>query len=256
MKKAPQRLISWNVNGIRAALEKGFADFVVGAQPDLLCLQEVKALPEQVTDQSWAEGYHAFWNPAEKKGYSGTATFSRVEPLAVTYGMNMPGHDREGRVLTLEFKHHHVVNVYTPNSQNKLRRLPYRQEWDADFRAFVHGLEKSKPVIICGDLNVAHQEIDLTNPTTNRKNAGFTEEEREALTTLLEAGYLDSFREFHPDPKQYSWWSYRSNCRERNIGWRIDYWLVSKAWKKKLVDSVILNEIMGSDHCPVMLLLK
>jgi len=247
------KFFSWNVNGLRAALNKGFADFVAAASPDILCLQETKALPEQV-DLGWMDGYHAFWNPAEKKGYSGVTTFSREAPLSVNLGMGIREHDREGRVLTLEFDSFFIVNVYTPNSQRELARLPYRQTWDTAFRKHLKKLEKKKPVIFCGDLNVAHTEIDLKNPKTNRKNAGFSDEERENFTKLLDAGFIDTFRTLHPDePDHYSWWSYRSNARERNIGWRIDYFGISQGLRPNLKDAKIHHDILGSDHCPISL---
>ncbi len=254
--RQPKSLISWNVNGLRAVLQKGFEAFVRESSPDVLCLQEIKALPDQIEDLSWSEGYDSYWNPAEKKGYSGTLVLTKVPPLSTALGMGMTEHDQEGRVITLEFSKHFLVNVYTPNSQNQLRRLPYRRDWNRDFLAYLKSLEKSKPVVVCGDLNVAHTEIDLANPKTNRKNAGFTEEEREDFTTLLESGFVDTFRMFTPDPHHYTWWSYRAGARSRNIGWRIDYWLVSEALRKKVKASEILPEVMGSDHCPVQLTLS
>ena len=244
------KLISWNVNGIRAALQKDFVKSVEKMKPDILCLQETKAHPDQV-DAMLADFEHHYWNAAEKKGYSGTAVFSKIQPLSVTYGMNKEEHDKEGRLITLEFEEFYLINCYTPNAQRGLTRLAYRQEWDVDFRNYVKSLEKNKPVIFCGDLNVAHKEIDIKNAKANRKNAGFTDEEREGMTKHLDAGYLDSFREFNDKPDQYSWWSYRFNARARNIGWRIDYFIVSEKLKKRLKKAFILQDVMGSDHCPV-----
>lgn len=249
------KLISWNVNGIRAAIRKGFIDFVKKTNPDIICVQETKAHPEQVDLVLDAYPYH-FWNSAEKKGYSGTAIFSKTKPLSESYGLGKEEHDNEGRVITLEFQDYYVVNVYTPNSKHELLRLPYRQEWDKDFRKHMLKLEKKKPVIVCGDLNVAHKEIDLKNPNNNHFNPGFTDEEREAMTKHLEAGYLDSFRVFNQEPHHYSWWSYRFNARANNAGWRIDYFLVSNKLKSKLKDAFILPEIFGSDHCPVGIILN
>lgn len=249
-------LISWNVNGLRAVLNKGFAEFVQDAAPDVLCLQEVKALAGQIEDLSWAEGYQLFWNPAVKSGYAGTLVLTRKKPLNVSNGMGIDEHDQEGRVQTLEFPKYHLVNVYTPNSQRGLKRLEYRQQWDRDFQAYLKHLEKTKPVVCCGDLNVAHKEIDLANPKSNRKNAGFTDEERAGFDALVEHGFIDTFREFNQDPGHYSWWSYRMGLRARNIGWRLDYWLVSKALQGSLKNAVILDEVIGSDHCPVRLDLK
>lgn len=252
---SPTRLISWNVNGLRAVLGKGLPDFLAEARPEVLCLQEIKAHPEQVDDLSWAKGYEAFWNPAEKKGYSGTAVFTKSSPLSVKMGMDLAEHDKEGRVMTLEFPEWFLVNVYTPNSQAELARLEYRQRWDRDFLAFLKSLEKRKPVIFCGDLNVAHKEIDLANPKTNRRNPGFTDEERAGMDALLAAGFVDTFRLFHPEPGQYTWWSMRSGARARNVGWRIDYWITSEALRPRLKASTIWPHIMGSDHCPVELCL-
>lgn len=250
------KLISWNVNGIRAVLGKGLAQFVADEQPDILCLQETKANQEQV-DMGWlGDDYHQFWNSAEKKGYSGTAIFSRRKPLGVSYGMGEEKFDNEGRVISLEFRSYYVVTVYTPNSQNELRRLDYRMEWDAAFLEHLKRLEENKPVIFCGDLNVAHKEIDLARPKANRKNAGFTDEERAGFDRLVEAGFVDTFREFDDGPENYSWWSYRAGARGKNIGWRIDYWCVSAALRKKLKGASILADVMGSDHCPVQLELK
>ncbi len=250
------KLISWNVNGIRAVLGKGLDAFVEGHQPDILCLQETKAHPDQV-DLEWLDdAYHDYWNPAEKKGYSGTAVFTRKKPKSVSLGMGIKKHDSEGRVLTLEFPSWYLVNVYTPNAQNELRRLDYRVQWDTDFRKYLTKLEKTKPVVFCGDLNVAHEEIDLARPRNNRKSAGFTDEERAGFTNLVKAGFVDTFREFETGPDHYTWWTYRMNARAKNIGWRIDYWCVSSELRKKVKNSLILSDIMGSDHCPILLELK
>jgi exodeoxyribonuclease-3 len=247
------KLVSWNVNGIRAARKKGFDDYFATAGADLFCLQETKAEESQV-DQAFADGYHCSWNSAAKKGYSGSAVFSRQRPLAVTLGMGIDEHDREGRVITLEFPEYFVVNVYTPNAQNGLRRLAYRMEWDLAFRNWLVELDASKPVLVCGDLNVAHKEIDLARPRENAHSPGFSQEEREGMTRHLEAGFTDSFRHLYPDlPDQYSWWSYRAASRERNIGWRIDYWLVSDRLAGAIEKAEIHSEIGGSDHCPVVL---
>lgn len=246
------RLISWNVNGLRACVNKGFLDFFKEIDADIFCIQESKLQEGQI--QLELEGYHQYWNYAVKKGYSGTAIFTKAEPLSVTYGIGKEEHDQEGRVITLEFSEFYMVTVYTPNSQNELARLPYRMEWERDFLAYLKELETRKPVVFCGDLNVAHQEIDLKNPKTNRKNAGFTDEEREKFSQLLDAGFIDTFRYFYPDQEQiYSWWSYRFKAREKNAGWRIDYFCVSEALKDRLEDAKIHTEIMGSDHCPVEL---
>lgn len=248
------KLISWNVNGLRACMNKGFADFMEKIDADVVCVQETKMQPEQA-DFSF-EGYEAYWNSAVKKGYSGTALFTRVPPLGVTYGIGVTGHDEEGRVITAEYPDFYLVNVYTPNSQRGLTRLDYRMQWEEDFRAYVCGLDRSKPVIICGDLNVAHEEIDIKNAKSNRGNAGFTDEEREKLTELLESGFVDSFRMLYPDlTGAYSWWSYQFNAREKNTGWRIDYFLVSERLKGRIADAKIHAEVLGSDHCPVELLL-
>ena len=244
------KLISWNVNGLRAALGKGFQDFFEGEDADIVCLQETKARPEQV-DLGWMAGHQQHWNSAEKPGYSGTAVFCKRKPISVASGIGIPEHDSEGRVLTLEFRGFYLVNVYTPNSQNELRRLPYRQRWDSDFLAYIKGLESKKPVAFCGDLNVAHREIDLARPKQNRKNAGFTDEERAGFSSIVEAGFIDTFREFEEGGGHYSWWSYRANARAKNIGWRIDYWCISRALRKRLKRSWIMPEVMGSDHCPV-----
>ena len=246
------RLISWNVNGLRACVNKGFLDFFKEIDADIFCIQESKLQEGQI--QLELEGYHQYWNYAVKKGYSGTAIFTKAEPSSVAYGIGKEEHDQEGRVITLEFPEFYMVTVYTPNSQNELARLPYRMEWERDFLAYLKELETRKPVVFCGDLNVAHQEIDLKNPKTNRKNAGFTDEEREKFSQLLDAGFIDTFRYFYPDQEQiYSWWSYRFKAREKNAGWRIDYFCVSEALKDRLEDAKIHTEIMGSDHCPVEL---
>ena len=246
------KLISWNVNGLRACVNKGFLDFFKEIDADIFCIQESKLQEGQITLD--LDGYHQYWNYAEKKGYSGTAVFTREEPISVSYGIGMEEHDREGRVITLEYPEFYLVTVYTPNSQNELARLPYRMQWEEDFLAYLKKLEENKPVIFCGDLNVAHKEIDLKNPKTNRKNAGFTDEEREKFSQLLDAGFVDTFRYFYPEQEGiYSWWSYRFKAREKNAGWRIDYFCVSECLKEKLVDAKIHTEIMGSDHCPVEL---
>lgn len=246
------KFISWNVNGIRACVTKGFLDFFNEVDADIFCLQETKLQEGQI--ELDLPGYHQYWNYAEKKGYSGTAIFSKEKPLNVTYGIGIEEHDKEGRVITLEFDNYYMVTVYTPNSQNGLARLEYRMKWEDDFRNYLLNLKKSKPVIVTGDMNVAHKEIDLKNPKTNRKNAGFTDEERQKMTELLEVGFIDTFRYFYPDTEGiYSWWSYRFKAREKNAGWRIDYFLVSDDLKDKLIDAHIHTEIMGSDHCPVEL---
>ncbi len=250
---APSRkLVSWNVNGIRAVLQKNFWEFFDTERPDILCLQETKATPEQV--DITLPGYHTYWNSAQKKGYSGTAVFTRFAPQRVSYGLGIEKHDQEGRVITCEFDAFFLVNVYTPNAQDDLRRLPYRsEEWDKDFLAYVQKLEAQKPVIFCGDLNVAHKEIDLANPKTNTKSAGFTPEERRGFDRIVEAGYIDSFRYFHPEPHHYTWWSYRTAARQRNVGWRIDYFCVSPKLKEEIKEARILAQVLGSDHCPVTL---
>ena len=246
------KLISWNVNGLRACVGKGFLDFFHAIDADFFCLQETKMQAGQLELE--LPGYHQYWNSAEKKGYSGTAVFSRVEPLQVTYGLPQDEHNHEGRVITLELEQFYLVTVYTPNSQDELARLDYRMQWEDDFRAYLLELDWKKPVIVCGDLNVAHQEIDLKNPKTNRRNAGFTDEEREKMTTLLQSGFTDSFRYFYPNVTGiYSWWSYRFKAREKNAGWRIDYFLVSDRLQPKLQDAKIHTEVFGSDHCPVEL---
>jgi exodeoxyribonuclease III len=246
------RLVSWNVNGIRAAMDKGFRDFVQRNPPDVLCLQETKASPEQV-DLTWADelGYHRAWNCAEKKGYSGTSIWT-LKPIAMhRLGMDITEHDREGRIITADLGDFQIVTVYTPNSQRGLTRLDYRQEWDAAFLKFLKKLERKKPVAFCGDLNCAHNEIDLANPKANVKNAGFTTEERAGLSRVLDAGFVDSFREKNPDPGHYSWWTYRSDARARNIGWRIDYFGVSRKLWSSVSDAKICPAVFGSDHCPV-----
>ncbi len=246
------KLVSWNVNGLRACLNKGFNDFFTAAAADIVCLQETKMQQGQVDVHF--PGYEQFWHSAEKKGYSGTAVFSRQTPLSVAYGMGIAEHDQEGRIITLEFADFQLVNVYTPNSQRGLTRLEYRMQWEDAFRDHVGRLAAQKPVIICGDLNVAHQEIDIKNPAANKNNAGFTQQERDKMTELLGAGLTDSFRRLYPDRRDaYSWWSYMSNARERNIGWRIDYFLVSSRIDQEIREAAILPEVMGSDHCPVVL---
>lgn len=247
------KLISWNVNGIRAVLKKGFLDFVGEQRPEILCLQETKAHPEQVDMELTDYPYH-YWNSAVKKGYSGTAIFSKIKPIDVRYDLGIEEHDQEGRVITLEFEKLFLVNVYTPNSQSDLKRLDYRtRKWDRDFLAYVRELEKSKPVIFCGDLNVAHKEIDLANPKTNKNSAGFTEQERASFDRIVEAGFIDTFRFFCQDRSRYSWWSYRAAARERNVGWRIDYFCASASLASNLASADILDQVMGSDHCPVSL---
>ena len=248
------KLISWNVNGIRAVLKKGFLDFVKKTKPDILCLQETRAKPEDVEVK--IPYPHVYWNIAEKAGYSGTSIWSRIKPLKVTLGMGKKEHDKEGRVLCAEFAKFYLVNVYVPNSKRDLSRLAYRQKWDRDFLAYLKKLEKKKPVIFCGDLNVAHQEIDLTHAKTNRRNHGFTDEERAGFSNFVKKGFLDTFREFRKDGGHYTWWSQFNDCRKRNIGWRIDYFCVSKALKPKLKSASILSEVYGSDHCPVSITLK
>lgn len=246
------KFISWNVNGLRACMKKGFEEYFQKEDADIFCLQETKLQEGQI---DWnPEGYHCYWNYAVKKGYSGTAIFTKQEPLRVSYGIGIEEHDQEGRVITLEFEDFYFVTVYTPNSQNELARLPYRMAWEEAFLAYINALDEEKPVVFCGDLNVAHQEIDLKNPKTNRKNAGFTAEEREKMTTLLKNGYIDSFRYFYPEQEGiYSWWSYRFKAREKNAGWRIDYFIVSERLKEKMKGAEIRTEVMGSDHCPVVL---
>lgn len=244
------KFISWNVNGLRACDGKGFRESFAALDADFFCLQETKMQAGQL-DMAF-EGYHSYWNYAQKKGYSGTAIFTRHEPLQVSYGLGIDEHDTEGRVITLEMPDFYLVTVYTPNSQDGLRRLDYRMEWDDAFRHYLQELDHKKPVVVCGDMNVAHKEIDLKNPKTNHKNAGFTDEERDKFTVLLQAGFTDTFRFFHPDAEGiYSWWSYRFRAREKNAGWRIDYFLVSDRLQDKLTRASIHNEVFGSDHCPV-----
>ena len=251
-KLSMKKMISWNVNGLRACLGKGFLEYLKETEADIFCIQESKLQEGQVDLE--LPGYHQYWNYAEKKGYSGTAMFTKEEPIAVTYGLGIEEHDHEGRVITAEFPEYYVVTCYTPNSQDGLKRLDYRMKWEDVFRAYLKELETKKPVIFCGDLNVAHQEIDLKNPRTNRKNAGFSDEERAKFTELLEAGFVDTFRYFYPDQEGiYSWWSYRFSARAKNAGWRIDYFCVSESLKDRLVDAKIHTEVMGSDHCPVEL---
>lgn len=246
------KFISWNVNGLRACREKGFEESFRALDADCFCLQETK-LQEGQIDIAF-DGYESYWNYAEKKGYSGTAIFTRIKPLSVAYGIGVEEHDHEGRVITLEFDDLYLVTCYTPNSQDGLKRLDYRMTWEDDFRRFLKALEAKKPVVVCGDLNVAHQEIDLKNPKTNRKNAGFTDEERAKMSTLLADGFTDTFRHFYPKLEEaYSWWSYRFQARKKNAGWRIDYFLTSKSLDERLVDAKIHNEVLGSDHCPVEL---
>lgn len=246
------KLISWNVNGLRACVGKGFLEYFAEQQADIFCLQETKLQQGQI--QLDLNGYYDYWNYAEKKGYSGTAIFTKKEPISVQYGIGIEKHDNEGRVITLEFEKFYMVTVYTPNSQEKLARLDYRMEWEEEFRNYLLKLDKIKPVIICGDLNVAHKEIDLKNPKSNRKNAGFSDEEREKMSKLLDSGFVDSFRYFYPDKTDiYSWWSYRFNARAKNAGWRIDYFLVSERLKENMKGAEIHTEILGSDHCPVIL---
>ena len=247
------KIISWNVNGIRAVLKKGFYDFMNENKPDIICIQETKAHPEQVDLKLKDYPYH-YWNSAEKKGYSGTAIFSKIEPLNISYGIGIKKHDNEGRVITAEFKQYYLVTVYTPNSKRELLRLDYRQkEWDIDFLKYLKKIEKIKPVIFCGDLNVAHKEIDLKNPATNHRNAGFTKEEREGFDNYINAGFIDTFREFEKGEGHYTWWSYMFQARKRNIGWRIDYFCVSKLLIKIIKDAYILKDVMGSDHAPVVI---
>lgn len=246
------KLISWNVNGVRACLKKGLGDFVAAEQPDVLCLQETKAREEQVDLPLEFGGYYAFWNSAEKAGYSGTAIFSKTEPLSVQYGLGIEEHDTEGRVLTAEYEQFYLVTVYTPNSQDGLRRLSYRQKWDADFLTFCKELEEKKPVIFCGDLNVSHTEIDLARPKANRQSAGFSDEERAGFDAMMAAGFVDSYRAAHPGEEgAYTWWSYRGGARGRNVGWRLDYFNVTGEFADETKEPVIYKDILGSDHCPV-----
>ena len=248
------KFISWNVNGLRACVGKEFEQQFKDLDADFFCLQETKMQAGQL-DLSFP-GYESYWNYADKKGYSGTAIYTKHKPLSVTYGIDIDEHDHEGRVITLEMENFYLVTVYTPNSQDGLRRLEYRMKWEDDFQAYLHKLDEKKPVIVCGDMNVAHQEIDLKNPKTNRKNAGFTDEEREKMTQLLSNGFIDTFRSLYPEQVTYSWWSYRFRAREKNTGWRIDYFLISERLKDRLEDAKIHTEIMGSDHCPVEIILK
>lgn len=248
------KFVSWNVNGLRACITKGFEDSFKALDADFFCLQETK-LQEGQTDLKF-EGYDSYWNYAEKKGYSGTAIFTKHKPLSVSYGLGIDEHDHEGRVITLEMDDFFLVTVYTPNSQDGLRRLDYRMKWEEDFLAYIKTLDEKKPIIICGDLNVAHEEIDLKNPKTNRMNAGFTDQEREKMSIFLSNGFIDTFRALYPDTVKYSWWSYRFKAREKNAGWRIDYFLISERLKERMENALIHNEVYGSDHCPVELILK
>ena len=248
------KFISWNVNGLRACVGKDFEQQFKDFNADFFCLQETKMQAGQL-DLSFP-GYESYWNYADKKGYSGTAIFTKHKPLSVTYGINIDEHDHEGRVITLEMDDFYLVTVYTPNSQDELRRLEYRMKWEEDFQSYLHKLDEIKPVIVCGDMNVAHQEIDLKNPKTNRRNAGFTDEEREKMTELLNNGFIDTFRTLYPEQVTYSWWSYRFRAREKNTGWRIDYFLISERLRDRLVDAKIHTETMGSDHCPIEIDLK
>lgn len=249
------KFISWNVNGIRACMGKGFEEYFNNVDADIFCLQETKLQEGQIDFAP--EGYHCYWNYAEKKGYSGTAIFSKKEPISVSYGIGIEEHDKEGRVITAEYEEFYFVTCYTPNSQNELKRLGYRMEWEDAFLSYIKSLEDSKPVIFCGDLNVAHKEIDLKNPKTNRKNAGFTDEERAKMTALLDSGFTDTFRYFYPDREEiYSWWSYRFSAREKNAGWRIDYFIVSDSLRDRLESADIHTHVYGSDHCPVELVIK
>ena len=249
------KLISWNVNGIRACLTKGFSEFFNEIDADIFCIQETKCQQEQIELEF--DGYTSYWNSAEKKGYSGTAIFTKIKPKNVGYGIGIEEHDKEGRVITLEFEKFYLVNIYTPNSKRELERLDYRQIWEDEIRKYLLKLNQNKPVIMCGDLNVAHKEIDLKNPKSNRKNAGFTDEERNKMTELLEAGFTDTFRLLYPDKENaYSWWSYMGHAREKNVGWRIDYFIISKDINDKVKDTMIYPEVFGSDHCPVGLDIK
>ncbi len=244
------KLISWNVNGIRACLNKGFSEFFNNIDADAFCIQETKCQPDQI--QLEFDGYKSYWNSAEKKGYSGTAIFVKKEPISVRYGIGQEEHDKEGRVITLEYEKYFLVTIYTPNSKRELERLEYRMEWEDEIRKYLISLDKIKPVIMCGDLNVAHNEIDLKNPKTNRRNAGFTDEERGKMTELLNDGFTDSFRYLYPEKEEmYSWWSYMGHAREKNVGWRIDYFIISKSIEKNIEQASIYSDIYGSDHCPV-----
>ena len=248
------KLVSWNVNGLRAVVNKGFEDFFRDINADVFCVQETKMQEEQVDDKlkNIFDGYYCYWNSAEKKGYSGTAVFSKIKPLNVTYGIGIEEHDKEGRVITVEYENFYLVNCYTPNAKRELERLDYRMVWEDEFRNYLLKLNEKKPVVLCGDLNVAHEEIDLKNPKTNRENAGFTDEERGKMTELLNSGFTDTFRYLYPNKEGvYSWWSYMFKAREKNAGWRIDYFIVSKSIENKIKESYIFSEIMGSDHCPV-----
>ena len=246
------KLVSWNVNGLRAAMKKGFFDFFEKVDSDIFCIQETKMQEEQ--SEFEFPGYYEYWNCAEKKGYSGTLVLTKQKPIKVTYGIGIEEHDREGRVITLEFEKFFLVNCYTPNSKRELERLDYRQVWEDDFRNYLIELDKNKPVILCGDLNVAHQEIDLKNPKTNRRNAGFTDEERNKMTELLNSNFIDTFRYLYPNQTDsYTWWSYMGKAREKNVGWRIDYFITSKSLGKRIIDSKIYSMVMGSDHCPIEL---
>ncbi len=249
------KLLSWNVNGLRACLKKGFGESMAALSPDVICLQETKMEKGQAAVD--LPGYHEYWNSADRKGYSGTAVFTRQEPLSVAYGMDLDRHDHEGRLITLEYPEFYLVNCYTPNAQDGLARIDYRMEWEDDLRAYLMSLDKAKPVVYCGDLNVAHEEIDLKNPKTNRGNAGFSDQEREKMTALLSSGFADTFRRLHPElTGAYSWWSYRFHAREKNAGWRIDYFIVSERLMERVENAAIHPEIMGSDHCPVSLELR
>ncbi|MFK4784459.1 exodeoxyribonuclease III [Fusobacterium sp. MFO224] len=249
------KFISWNVNGIRACVKKGFLDFFNEADADIFCLQETKVQAGQIELE--LEGYHQYWNYAERKGYSGTALFTKKKPIEVTYGMGIEEHDNEGRIITAEYEEFYFVTIYTPNSKTKLERLDYRMVWEDEFKSYLKELEKVKPVIFCGDLNVAHKEIDLKNPKANRKNAGFTDEERGKFDNLVNDGFIDTFRYFYPDAiERYSWWSYRFNARSRNAGWRIDYFMISDSLKERLESAEIYSEVLGSDHCPVEVVIK
>lgn len=249
------KLVSWNVNGLRACLKKGFLESVAALDADVICLQETKM--ERGQAEVNLPGYHEFWNSAEKKGYSGTAVFTRAEPLAAACGMDMDRHDHEGRLITLEYPDFYLVNCYTPNAQNGLARIDYRMEWEDDLRAYLMSLDRAKPVVYCGDLNVAHEEIDLKNPGPNRGNAGFSDQEREKMTALLSSGFTDTFRWLHPEERgAYSWWSYRFHARENNAGWRIDYFIVSDRLRDRVAEAAIHGDVTGSDHCPVSLVLK
>ena len=249
------KLVTWNVNGLRACLNKGFLDFFHSVDADVVCLQETKLQPHQIELE--LPGYELYWNSAEKKGYSGTAVFTRIKPLSVTCGIGIPEHDTEGRVITVEYEDFFLVCCYTPNAQNELARIDYRMQWEDDFRAYLMALDKKKPVVLCGDLNVAHEEIDLKNPKSNRGNAGFSDQERGKMTELLSSGFADSFRSLYPDKEgAYTWWSYRFNARKNNAGWRIDYFIVSDRLLPRVEDQVIRSDVTGSDHCPVELILK